>query len=241
MIHYHGSPISGGKQFAHRFYAGRHVMISFANPEHIDIIADVCSSFALDNGAFTTWKQGKTFDFDAYYRWVDEWQFHPAFDFAIVPDVIDGTEKDNDHLVMQWPHRRDKGVPVYHLHERPRRLAQLANWWGKVAIGSSGKWPNPGAGDWWERMAEVLRFVTTNGRPWCKLHGLRMLNPKVFTRLPFHSADSCNASINAGSISRFGSYIPPEAAGRANVIADMIEQHQAADRWTRPLQLELFN
>jgi hypothetical protein len=66
------------------------------------------------------------------------------------------------------------------------------------------------------------------GRPICKLHGLRMLDPDIFTKLPLSSADSTNAAVNSGSLSRFGSYLPPTAAQRAEVIAERIEANNSA-------------
>jgi hypothetical protein len=60
-----------------------------------------------------------------------------------VPDVIDGTEDDNDALLASWP-ADIRGVPVYHLHESLDRLDFLCTRWPTVALGSSGQWPTPG-------------------------------------------------------------------------------------------------
>lgn len=235
MIHFHGAPVSGPRDNAHRFYSGRHVMVSYANPECLPVVASVCKTFALDNGAFTTWKQGKKFDLEGYYDWVREWRDHPSFAWAAIPDVIDGTQRENDKLIGSWPLRLRDGMAVWHLHERIDKLCALLNWRGQAALGSSGQWATPGNSAWWDRIAEVMpRICTENGQPYGKLHGLRMLDPEIFARIPLHSADSCNASINAGSVSRFGMYVPPEAAGRANVIADRIESMPSADRWRKP-------
>lgn len=78
-----------------------------------------------------------------------------------------------------------------------------------------------------------------DGRPRTKLHGLRMLDPEIFTRLPLSSADSVNAAVNGGSVSRFGMYVPPTAAQRAEVIAERIESNNSAHLWHAP-QGELF-
>jgi hypothetical protein len=91
MIHYHGTPIGGPRKDAARFLAGRHALVPFSYPDDIGIVAEVCQSFCLDNGAFTVWKQGGKLDVDGYIRWVAEWHRHPGFDFALIPDVIDGT------------------------------------------------------------------------------------------------------------------------------------------------------
>ena len=101
-------------------------MISFARNEQIGIAAEYASSFALDNGAFSLWRAGQRRpEWDPYYRWVEAWPNHPGFDFAIIPDVIDGSEEENDDLLAEWPFF--DGVPVYHLHESPDRLVRLAN------------------------------------------------------------------------------------------------------------------
>jgi len=77
------------------------------------------------------------------------------------------------------------------------------------------------------------------GRPVCRLHGLRMLDPAIFQSLPLASADSTNAAVNGGSISRFGMYTPPSAGQRASVIADRIEAHTSSPIWQRESQTEL--
>ena len=74
------------------------------------------------------------------------------------------------------------------------------------------------------------------GRPKCKIHGLRMLDPDVFTRLPFSSADSTNAAVNCGAISRFGMYPAPTSSQRAAVIAERIESHNSAPVWVSQYQ-----
>lgn len=66
-----------------------------------------------------------------------------------------------------------------------------------------------------------------------------MLNPAIFTLLPFSSADSTNAAVNGGSISRFGQYTPPTASQRASVIADRIEANNSAPTWLPEDQVEM--
>ena len=127
-------------------------------------------------------------------------------------------------------------MPVWHLHESVERFNNLASQFHTVALGSSGQWSSPGSKTWWSRVQEVMSSVCDdNGVPPCKLHGLRMLNPKIFSRLPLSSADSVNASVNAGSLSRFGIYIPPSRSQRLCVIGDRIESHNSAPVWNRDL------
>ncbi len=195
----------------------------------------------MDNGAFSAWRAtGEPVDFDAYREWVEEWHRHPGFDFALIPDMIDGDEADNDALVQQWRWTGLPGVPVWHLHETVDRLRALAGAWPLVALGSSGRYATPGNGIWWERMAEALAAICIDGRPTTKLHGLRMLNPAIFTRIPFRSADSTNACQNAGSLKRFGMYAPPSAWQRAQVIADRIEGLNSAPVWVPETEPLLF-
>jgi len=239
LIHYHGSPLGGKKEQAARFYAGRHAFVSFANPCDLPVIADVAQSFALDNGAFTTWRSGESFDYGGYVEFVRAWMRHPGFDWAVIPDVIDGTEEENIKNIEAWP-LPGIGVPVWHMHESIDHLERLCVSFPRVAIGSSGSYQTPGTGQWWARMSSALERVCIDGMPMAKLHGLRMLNPEVFTRLPLASADSCNAAVNSGSLSRFGIYTPPSTSQRAEVIASRIEMHNSAPVWRGIIQEELF-
>src|SRR6185312_7590640 len=82
------------------------------------------------------------------------------------------------------------------------------------------------------RMAEAMEVCCDeHGRPRTKLHGLRMLNPAVFRRLPLASADSTNAVRNSNQLKRFGMYPPPSNGARQAIIADRIEQCQSAGAW----------
>lgn len=167
-------------------------------------------------------------DLEGYASWVREWHRHPAFDFAIIPDVIDGTEKDNDRLLWDWVGpfgMRPWLVPVWHLHESLGRLRNLAGAWPRVALGSSGEWSTPGSDSWWCRMGEAMDAICIDGRPACKLHGLRMLSTEIFTKLPLASADSTNASRNGQRECRAN-----PIAG-SNCIADRIEIYPSAPEW----------
>lgn len=229
LIHYHGTPVGGKREDVARFLAGRHALIPFGRIEDIGTASEVCSSFVLDNGAFTAWRSGKPIrDWSGYYEFVDEWRRHPAFRWAIIPDVIDGNEEDNDSLLLEWPWE-GCGVPVWHLHESIDRLYRLATTFATVAIGSSGQWASVGSESWWERMAEAMDAACDeSGRAMCKLHGLRMLNPEVFTRLPLASADSTNAVQNGQRVAvRCGC----NTLTGMTIIADRIESQQSAATW----------
>jgi hypothetical protein len=118
------------------------------------------------------------------------------------------------------------------MHESLDWLDWLVSNFQTVALGSSGQWRHPGTAAWWQRMAEAMATACDKaGRPRARLHGLRMLDPDIFRRLPLASADSTNAAVNCGSIARFGSYVPPTAAQRADVIAERIESFNSAACW----------
>lgn len=231
MIHYHGTPMTPDSAAAD-ILRGRHAMVSYAHPEQIELVAEVCQSFALDNGAFTEWKRQRPLDLVGFYGWVETWRTHPGCDWALIPDTIDGGEAENDALLADWPFGVSVGVPVWHLHESLERLARLAEQFPRVALGSSGAYVNPGERAWWARMHEAMNAVSVRGRPRVKLHGLRMLDAELFTALPLASADSTNVARSIGIDSRWrGTYAPPTKAARGLVIAARIEAQQSAAAW----------
>lgn len=243
MIHFHGTPIGGPRIDSARFLKGRHALVPFTYQQDLGIVAEVCQSFVFDNGAFSVWKRGLELDIPGYYSWVRDWRKHPGFQWALIPDVIDGDETTNDALITAWEDAGLAiwGVPVWHLHESVERLERLCEKWPTVAIGSSGKWATPGTKPWWKRISEVMEAICDDaGLPATKLHGLRMLDPEIFSRLPLTSADSTNAGMNSGSLSRFGQYTPPTAGQRAEVIAERIESWNSSPIWVRSTQSEIF-
>ena len=244
MIHYHGSPInSPGSLAAVKVLTGRHSFVSFANPEQLPIAIEVCQSFSLDNGAFSAWRSGEPVeDWTKFYEWVEKNKRSPGFDFAVVPDVIDGDADANDALANEWPHERHLSAVVWHMHEPIERLVRLANEWPRVAIGSSGQFSTVGDVRWWNRIVLAMNAITNDrGQPICKLHGLRMLDPDVFTRLPFASADSTAVARGIGIDNKWtGSYVPPDKDWKAQVLAARIESHNSAPNWIpQPEQEEL--
>lgn len=248
MKHYHGTPLGGKRDEIARFAVNRHFLIPFNRPEDLPIVAEAASTFVFDNGAFTAWKSGTPItDWSDYYDWCKEWCRHPGFEWALIPDVIDGSEKDNDALIQEWDKRmshpvRVRGVPVWHFHESLERLHRLCSGrWHTVALGSSGEWPTPGTPKWWGRMREIMQVCCDqHGRPHCKLHGLRMLSPDIFQKLPLASADSTNVAQNSELLNRFGMYKPPTQSQRREVIASRIEAFSSAPRWIPSSETQLM-
>jgi len=245
MIHYHGTPIGGTRVDVARFLTGRHALVSFYRPDDIGVVLDCCQSFCLDNGAFSHWKAGKgIIDVESYISWVRKYNKHPNFDWCIIPDKIDGTEADNKRMVAGWlsTARGIDGVPVFHLHESLEYLEFLMQNFKRISLGSSGQWKTPGTEAWWARIDEIMNVLCdSDGVPKCKIHGLRMLNPKIFTQLPLSSADSTNAAVNCGSLKRFGMYTPPTASQRAEVIAARIEQYNSSSVYVSVSQSDMFD
>jgi hypothetical protein len=233
MVHYHGGPFSDPVT-AVVVWRGRHAMISFARPDQIRTAADVCQSFCLDNGAFSVWRRRAKFEPARYYSWVDHWIRHPGCDFAVVPDSIEGTEDQNDALLEEWPFERWHGCVVWHMHESLKRLRRLVKEWPRVAIGSSGAYAIPGTGDWWRRMGQAMRVCCDDsGRPRTRLHGLRMLNPDLFSRLPLASADSTNVARNVQLDNKWsGPYMPSSKRVRGLVLVDRIESLNGTPSWS---------
>lgn len=248
MIHYHGLPITPASA-ARAAISGGHAFISYRYQDQLGLALEVCQSFAVDNGAFSSWKSGEPVtDWIPYYQWVSELSRYPSFDFAVIPDVIDGDEEANNALLEKWPFGRTAkgrgiGAPVWHMHESIARLHWLASKWPRVCIGSSGEFATVGDGRWWQRIAEAMNAVCDkNGNPICKLHGLRMLNPEVFSRLPLASADSTNIAQNVGIDQAWrGTYTPPNKDVRALVMRERIESHQSMTFWSpQPVQQDLI-
>jgi hypothetical protein len=230
VIHYHGGPIAPDI-CAYRVWHRRHAFVSFASPRQIKLAASVSQSFAVDNGAYTLWKAGKPTDWPAYYEWCDKWLWHPACDWAVIPDVIEGTEAENDALLGQWPFGH-RGVPVWHLNESPARLERLAGDWPRVALGSSQEWDVSVPSRCVERLRDVLPVICRRGQPTVKLHGLRMLSHRIITAVPLASADSTTVARNICVDANWdsGAYPPATPETRAIVLAERMESHQTPSR-----------
>lgn len=251
MRPYHGLPVTPATA-AVRTVSGGNAFVSAAHPDQLALALECAQSIAFDNGAYSAWMSGKPItDWKFYYEWIGELHRYPTFDFAVIPDVIDGDEAANDTLLEEWPWRIKAphvGAPVWHLHESLERLQRLARNWPRICFGSSGEYAQIGTPKWWNRMAEAMNVVCDKqGLPICKLHGLRMLDPEIFTRFPFSSADSTNIARNIGIDSAWkGTYTPPTKEARAAIMRERIESHQALTFWNRkavhiqkPFELEM--
>lgn len=238
MIHYHGLPLSPQADMVAAF-KGRHAMVSWEDTRQIEIASEICQSVVLDNGAYSAWRTGAAHDFSDYKDWCQKWLKHPAVEWAVIPDKIDGTEQDNDILIAKWlidgwHPPIERSVPVWHLHESLDRLKILAHAYPRIALGSSGAYSEPSTAWWWKKIGEVMSILCDqDGMPKVRIHGLRMLDPVIFSHIPMSSADSCNVARNVGIDKAWnGPYAPRSRAMRALIMMDRIEGHAAAHRWS---------
>lgn len=237
MIPYVGLPVNPQTAAWHAVNAG-HAFVSHDDTHPLGLAVEVCQSFALDNGAFSAWSANRpVHDWRPFYEWAGECRRIPSCDFAVIPDVIDGTEEQNDALIAECPLPRHFAAPVWHMHESLERLERLAAGWPRICIGSSGEFKVVGSADWWRRMAEAMaRLCDDEGRPLVRIHGLRMLDPRIFGRVPLASADSTNIARNIGIDKAWrGSYPPPTKESRAAVMRARLEAAPAAVRWVNTL------
>jgi len=240
MRHYHRTPIAETAEESTRFLHNRHALVPFHQPADAPLAFEVCRSVALDHGAVDIARDGGQLDLDGYIRWCEEWHRHPGFDWALIPDLIDGDEADNDALLRAWP-KRIVGVPIYHLQEDPGRLLRLAESYPLVALRSGPRsWSLAGTTGWWGRMAIVLDAICDeHGRPLCKLHGQQMMAPDIFTALPLASVDGSCADMDQRA-GRFGRYQAPAKLQRNMVLADRLEALTSAPAWQRPQQQLMY-
>ena len=238
MIRFHGTPITP-HSVAIAVLTGRHAMVSFSRPDQCALAFEVCQSVAFDCGAYSIWQANKgEVDIPAYLDWCLRWFRHPAFAWAIAPDSITGTAADNDVLLSSWLAMAPRGldvVPVYHLHEPLERLAKLVSAFPRVAFGSSGEFAKTETHQWWDRIHEVMDVACDElGQPLVKLHGLRMLSNTITSHIPLASADSTNIARNCGLDKKWtGSFERVSPSLRAQILAERIESHATAVRWSR--------
>lgn len=212
MIKYHGTPCTPVPIFYEAF-TGRNVLVPFPRRDDMKKALRVSDKIILDNGAYSIWKKGGSVSWDKYYIWVDT-VIHRIENFFI-PDVIGGTEDENDVLIDEFltrytsthwgPLQITKAIPVWHIDESFERIKRLMLYFDYIAIGSAGEYQTLGTKKWHARMDEAMgHFCDKDGKPKVKIHMLRCLNHKIFTRYPFYSGDSTNVARNHGNKDKQG-------------------------------------
>ena len=184
-------------------YSRGGALVSFARPEQLRKIATLNCQIVLDNGAFSAWRKAENdneMDWAAhwtrYYQWVLAWLHRIAW--FIVPDVIEGTEAENDALLARVPSAlQHKAVPVWHSDESIERFVRLCTRFPRVAIGCCGPHRSIRSPAWRQRMEEAFSAIYIERHLPVKIHGLRMMDGRALSQFPFDSADSTNVAINA--------------------------------------------
>ena len=202
--HIHGGPIWGGDELIAALYRNGWAMVSFARPDQIKKILKVKGAkVVLDNGAFSKWnksqKLNEVVDWAAY--WTKYYQFvlkyYGVIEWFVIPDVIEGCEKDNDRLINSVPSSlKEKAVPVWHTNESLDKLVRLSKEFKMVAIGACGEQAQTRSPVWEKRMSEAFYEIYEKRNLPVKIHGLRMLDGRVMGSYPLHSGDSTNVCIN---------------------------------------------
>lgn len=188
--------------------AGASFCVSFADPRDLDRCINLVGDdeiLILDNGAFTHWRQGRgAIDRAAFWKWANAAQARCPQAVAVIPDVIEGSERDN-LLELSWALREglaefpDRCMAIWHLNESLEQLAVLSRLCNFVGFGSCSEYDvQRHRTKYLERIREGSAVVDRvelefDRRPW--LHLMRGLG--VFAQLTrFESADSTNVAVN---------------------------------------------
>ena len=206
MIHYHGTPITPMSELSKM--AGKHFCVSFEDHRDIDWCVKNGQSVMLDNGAFSAFTKGKTIDFKAYEEWIEPYLYPP--NWAIIPDVIDGSVEEQRELMKMFSHLSNYLVsPVWHMSLPINWLLELADNFPRFCFGSSGKYWQVGSSVWCRRADEAWNELTKRGhKSWVHMMRGLALCGDVY---PFASADSTNVARN---FKNKGSQICPERMAR---------------------------
>jgi hypothetical protein len=227
MICFHGTPFGFPVTEILDSVPRRNFLVSFAAPCYKDVLPVYAKRLILDNGAFSIWKKGAgKIDIIKYSDFVKEWATLPAYRWNFIPDIIEGTCQENDANIDTWlkVYGDENSVPVWHYHEPLDRLKALGNHFPIVGLGSSAMYKNVGDAAWLTRTKEIFEF-THHHVPFVKLHGLRVLNYRIFTKFPYYSGDSTNVARNSKFYrNRHNCQTLKQAV---NALADSIEQHKS--------------
>jgi hypothetical protein len=225
VIHYHGTPITPRETLLS--LAGR---VSWADPRDVSVCHRIGQSVMLDNGAYTFWRRSRKNpdpeSWRGYMNWAEGWlEFQTTW--AVIPDVIDGSEADNDGLLVSWFQRRlPRGAPVWHLHESLERLKRLAHGYDRVCFGSSGQYANVGDDRWRRRVDQAFNAIADDsGRVNTWVHMLRGMSLSG-SHYPFASVDSTDVARNHN-----------REQNTARLLADRWDGLQCPARWSRVPEL----
>lgn len=225
MIHYHGTPLSPRRELYK--LAGRNFCVSFSDPRDAAICLKIGQSVMFDNGAFSAYTKGVKVNFRDYISWVEALLGPPHW--AVIPDVIDGSEFEQRKLIGQWPFAPIVSAPVWHMNLPIKYLLRLSETWPRICFGSTARYWQIGSDEWCRRADEAFNALTKESRtiPW--IHMLRGLS-LAGDRWPFGSADSVNVARNY----KDSHSCPERMARNIDAVQCPIKWHQT------PEQKEMF-
>lgn len=206
---------------------GRFFCVSFAKTQDVTRCHQIGQGVMLDNGAYSVWRKGMKADWPAYYEWTDKWLDYPNT-WAVIPDVIEGSAEENEHLLLQWPHG-DRGSPVWHMHEPIERLLCILDRWPRVCMGSSSQYAVVLSEGWERRMDQAWNALAHRHIRTPQVHMLRGMACSG-KRWPFASVDSTDVARNHN-----------RTQNSPLRLADRWDGVQCPGRWKmRPQQKHLF-
>lgn len=245
MIHYHGAPCPGNAESQVKFFRHRDALLSYANRKKVsaEVIFDICRSFILDNGAFTYWKNNEEPKWDDFYCWVENYRFHPRFQWFLVPDIIGGSVEENNKQLVICPMPINITVPVFHVGEPLDRIMMIIEkGYHCIGIGTTPGFELKSAA-FFNEMRKIFETVCNHeGIPKIKVHGLRMLDPEIVREFPFSSCDSATSAMESIFDCKWGHrYFPKTQSGRAALVADYLESSQSPSFYkSKPIQMDLL-
>jgi hypothetical protein len=182
--------------------------VSHAHPDQLDDVIDLVGEreiLVLDNGAFTHWRQGRgAIDRGAFWAWANAAQGRCSNAVAVIPDVIEGGEREN-LLEMSWALRNglaahpSRTMGIWHMDESLDFLRTQCRLLNFVGVGSCARYDvQRKRPEYLARIREASQVIDEieaehNRRPW--IHLMRGLGVYAdVTR--FDSADSTNVAVN---------------------------------------------
>lgn len=151
--------------------------------------------YALDNGAWSDFQQGKPFDDDAFERLLD--RFGEGADWIVLPDIVEGGQRSLD-LSRRYLNRVVGLCPITLIAVQdgiePHDVAAHVNASVGIFLGGSTKWKLARMADWGQFCADQE----------CYYHVAR-----VNTRQRFRMAAASGAhSVDGSSASRYAVTLP---------------------------------
>ena len=213
MIPYHGTPIGAIERNAD-VIRGRNLVLTWTSYASIVKkirtgtptpaayqLGNLAGRLLLDCGAFPFWRaqqRGRNpqpLDVPVVIEWYRNMLSTCAQTEVIIPDVITGTEIENDYAIDRFPSDLiPLAWPVWHTEDSMERLLRLARGFGRVAIGPMGMHSHVTGKAYTLRMIEVFNAITRDA-PGTRLHALRGLQ-LAGGPFPFAQGDSTDAGRN---------------------------------------------